>query len=142
LVGEGTQRTVLQSLAQTLGLGSCVHFVGWQNEASNFFRDSDIFVLPSRYEAMSMSLLEALAHSLPCVVTAVGENTNLIVDGVEGLVVPTENPQALAKALARLLSDFKLRHQMGQAAYAKAKLFNVDRMVEHTLAVYSSGLLK
>lgn len=137
LVGDGPLQTALESHVRKLGLEGVVRFLGYRKDVPELLAASDLFVLPSRYEAMSISLLEAMAAGKPCVVTDVGDNARLIEQGSEGLVVPPEDETALAAALQRLLSDPSLRRAMGAAARQKARCYEVATMVQRIQAVYA-----
>jgi glycosyltransferase involved in cell wall biosynthesis len=138
IAGDGSQRVNLESHAKTLGVTSEVIFLGFRDDALDILSVSDVFVLPSRYETMSIALLEAMVAGLPCVVTNVGENEELITEGVEGYVVHPDDPAALAAALKKLIANSDLRRRMGQAARLKARQCGDGQMVERTMAVYES----
>jgi glycosyltransferase involved in cell wall biosynthesis len=140
IIGDGKLRTNLAAMCGSLGIQSLVTFAGFQTDVSNYLLASDIFVLPSRYETMSIALLEAMASGLPCIVTNVGENAQLITDGAEGFVVPSEDVEKLADALAKLIAAPDLRQRMGQAARIKVVQYSVKRMAEKTFSVYQSLL--
>jgi glycosyltransferase involved in cell wall biosynthesis len=140
IIGDGSLRADLTTMCESLGIQSVITFAGFQNDVPGYLTASDIFVLPSRYETMSIALLEAMASGLPCVVTNVGENAQLITDGVEGFVIPFEDVEKLADALAKLIADPDLRQRMGQAARVKVELYSAERMAKKTFAVYESLL--
>jgi glycosyltransferase involved in cell wall biosynthesis len=78
-----------------------------------------------------------MAASIPVVATTTGGIPEVVEDGVTGVLVPPHNAPALAEAILRLLKDAPLRHRMGEAGLARVRAqFNVDRMVDETLAVY------
>ena len=81
---------------------------------------ADVFVLPSHWEGQPIAILEAMASGLPVVVTSVGANPDVVRDGVDGLVVPSHDPAALAAALRTVLGDEGLRRRMGASARARA----------------------
>ncbi|MBI5713142.1 MAG: glycosyltransferase family 4 protein [Chloroflexi bacterium] len=140
IIGDGNLQADLATMCESLGIQSLVTFTGFQTDVSNYLMASDIFVLPSRYETMSIALLEAMASSLPCIVTNVGENAQLITDGVEGFVVPPEDAEKLADALAKLVAAPDLRQRMGQAARIKVEQYSGERMAEKTFSLYQSLL--
>jgi len=92
------------------------------------YAGSDVLVNPSLSEAFGMSVLEAMAAGLPVVVTRVGGMTDLVRDGETGLVVPPADPEALAAALVRVLSDSDLRAALGRAARRYAERFSWDKV--------------
>ncbi len=140
LVGDGSQRDELEQQALRLGLGERVRFWGYQAQVADYLRAADVFALPSRWEAMPFALLEALAAGLPCVVTAVGDNALLARDSLEGLVIPPEDPAALADALRRLVTDDALRARMALSARQRAGAFSQDEMARRIEEIYDSSL--
>jgi glycosyltransferase involved in cell wall biosynthesis len=116
LVGDGPLRPALGEQADALGLNGSVRFLGTVPRAWRLLPHFDVFVLPSRWEGMSNGLLEAMAAGRPIVATTVGGNPELIADGETGLLVPPENPEALAAAILRLVRDPALARRLGEAA--------------------------
>jgi glycosyltransferase involved in cell wall biosynthesis len=140
LVGDGPLRSELEQYVAKENLGSIVQFLGYRSDVPEILQASDVFVLPSRYEAMPISLLEAMAAGLPCVVTSVGDNAKIVEDGTTGIVVPPENPEALATALRKMLADSEMRQAMGEAARKKAQEYSVERMAARIAEVYEELL--
>jgi len=140
IIGDGVLRSDLDSATRRLGLEDKVKFWGHQEDVSRFLKASDVYVLPSRYEGMSIALLKALAAGNPCVVTSVGDNDRLVIDGENGLVVPPEDSLSLANALGTLLSDRELRHTMSEAALKKAQYHSEEIMVKELERVYNGCL--
>ena len=136
LLGDGPRRAELQ--AQARRLGASVQFLGFRHDVPDLLKASDIFVLPSRYEAMSLAVLEAMAVGLPSVVSDVGENARLIEDGMSGRVVPPTDPVALAAALRQLLDDPALCRRMGQMARRQVASYSDLRMAQRTQEVYEA----
>lgn len=101
--------------------------------------EADAFVLPSLAEGLPMSLLEAMAARLPVVVTTVGAMPEVIVEGVEGLLVPPGDAVALARAMDRLAQSPQQREAMGHAGYAKYRArYSVDAMAQALLKIYAA----
>jgi len=140
LVGDGHERPLLEAQARRLGLEARVKFLGYRSDVPCLLQAADVFVLPSRFEAMSIALLEAMAAGLPSVVTNVGENAHSVESGLTGTVVPPENVHDLARGLGELLTNPELRQRMGQAARRKAHAYSDQHMAEQTYAVYDSLL--
>lgn len=125
--------------AQAKGLASQIRWLGSRDDVSDILSMSDIGVLCSHEEGFSNSLLEYMAAGLPSVVTDVGGNTEAVIDGVTGIVVPPHNPQALASAIHRLLLNPLLRQQMGSSARQRfINNFEIETCVENYYAVYSA----
>lgn len=111
LVAGAGDRETYRRRAAALGLAEKVDFRSWAPEADvhKWLTESDVFVLPSHREGLSMALLEAMAFGLAVVTTPVGGNAEAVVDGVSGLFVPVGDRDALAAALVRVISDHRLR---------------------------------
>lgn len=140
--GDGPMRAGWERLAQELGLGQQVTFLGDVSdvELPNLYASADIFVLPanSRAEAFGTVILEAMAAGLPCVTTELGTGTSYVVQHEQtGLVVPPRDSAALRAALQRLLGDPVLRRQMGAAGRARALAeFTPQQLLQRVQAVY------
>jgi len=102
--GGGSRRSALESLAQALGIGDVVRFLGEQRQVADVLAALDVFVMPSRHEGLGVAILEAMAMALPVVASAVGGIPETVADGRTGLLVPPEDPGSLAGALSRVLS--------------------------------------
>jgi glycosyltransferase involved in cell wall biosynthesis len=117
LVGEGPEGTALKHLCAELEIDDVVFFEGFRSDTQTFLRRASIFALPSRFEGMPNALLEAMAFGLPSVVSDASPGPlEMVRDGVEGLVVPSENVEALSRALERLIQDQDLRERCGAKA--------------------------
>jgi glycosyltransferase involved in cell wall biosynthesis len=105
---------------ERLGLSARVSFPGWleENETHVRLARAAVLVLPSQAEGLPMAVVEAFAWGVPVVSTPVGSTPDILHDGVEGLLVPVDDAEALAKALQRLLDDAALRRQLGANAHA------------------------
>ncbi|MEN9939151.1 MAG: hypothetical protein RLZZ387_5730 [Chloroflexota bacterium] len=140
--GEGPERGRLEALARELGLVGRVRFLGDVPEAElpALYRAADLFVLPAhlRAEAFGIALAEALASGAPAVSTELGTGTSFAnLHGVTGLVVPPDDPVALAGALNTLIADDELRRRYGQAARRRAvDVLSLEAMVDGVEAVY------
>ena len=141
IVGDGPERARLASLAQDLNVADRATFAGRQDNVPEWLAALDIFVLTSDWEGMPNAVLEAMAAGLPVVATAVGGTPEVVVDGVTGLLVPPRDPDALARAIVRLLRDPQLRQDMGRAGRERVERhFSVYKMVRATEALYDELL--
>jgi len=138
VVGHGERESALRAQAASLGVGSRVHFAGWRDDLPRMHAAMDVFALPSRWEGLPYALLEALASGLPCVSTDVnGSRDVLHGDPPCGLLVPREDPAALAGALSRLLDEPQLRSRLSALGPPRVEsAFTVDAMLDATLALY------
>jgi L-malate glycosyltransferase len=114
VVGEGELRPALERQDQALGLANRFHLPGAQRDVPEFLAGLDVAVLSSRSEGLSNAVLEYMAAGRPVVATAVGGNPRLIEDGVTGLLVPPDDPAALARAVARLLREPELAARLAR----------------------------
>lgn len=115
VVGDGEKRPSLEALSQQLHLGEVVTFHGQHGDIRPFLAGADIFVLSSLSEGVALTLLEAMASSLPVVATNVGGNREVVVPGETGLLVPARDPRALADGMLQLLADPERARRMGTA---------------------------
>ncbi len=137
LAGDGPNRASLQKLARELGVEERVRFLGEREDVADLLAVCDVFALPSLYEGLPVSVLEAMAAERVVVATAVGGTGEAIVDGVSGLLVPPKDPGALAAALARVLSDERLRSRLAGAGRARvASHFSASEMVTRVTDSY------
>jgi len=117
ILGEGPERGNLEALADSLGVRNHVHLPGWVDRPQSALLEAGVFVLPSRYEGFPNALLEAMACSLPCIACACDSGpAEIIRDGVDGMLIPPENVNAMANALRQLVSDEAKRARMGRRA--------------------------
>ena len=149
VAGDGPLRAELEERARRLGLDfksaspdrPRIAFLGPRDDVRRLLAAADLLVLPSRMEGLSLALVEAHAAGVPCLVTRVGGNEEIVADGETGVIVPPEDPAALAGALGRLLSDPAERWAMGEAARRRYEAhFTVERMAEATCALYQEAL--
>lgn len=111
----------LKALVHHLNLGDQFSFHGGVTNLRQHFASVDIFVLPSRSEGFSNALVEAMASSLPIIATDVGGNAEAVRDGISGLMIPSDDPAALSRAMLQLLLDPPLAAKMGAAGRAIAE---------------------
>ncbi len=139
IVGDGPELESTQQLCTSLALDNSVIFTGMRNDVNHLLQISDIFIQCSDTEGLSMSILEALAHSLPCVVTDVGSNAELVSDQENGYLVPADNSQALSHKIATLLNESTLRQQFStQSLDLYQRNFAYDDCMQKYLSAYHS----
>jgi glycosyltransferase involved in cell wall biosynthesis len=138
IVGEGQLRAELEAKRRQLGLEDTVVLTGWITSAAEAVLPTfDIFFQPSLWEAMSVVILEAMAAGKPVVATRVGENGQVIEDGVEGMLVESKDVAGMAAAIGRLIDDAGLRLSLGQAGRSKVeRRFTVEHMTRAYEDVY------
>jgi len=130
ILGKGEERDVLRALADSLGISARVDFPGWLSNPHAVISRASVFVLSSRYEGFPNALLEAMACGTPVVSTDCPSGPREILEGGAGLLVPNENPAAMAKALQALLSDPLLRERVGRRGKARVEeRYSLGKMV-------------
>jgi glycosyltransferase involved in cell wall biosynthesis len=130
IVGDGPERAKLEVLTRELGLSSQVIFTGFREDTHLYYRIIDIFLLTSFSEGTAMTLLEAMAGSLPCIATDAGGNTEVVRDGETGFIILNNDEKALAEKVCNLLADEPLRRKMGRAGRKRFENeFTVEKMV-------------
>ncbi|SDI33554.1 Glycosyltransferase involved in cell wall bisynthesis [Paraburkholderia steynii] len=122
--------------AKALGIADRVHFLGLVKEMPVLMHSVDAYVFPSRYEAMSLSLLEAMAAGLPVVTAHTAGGAEIITPECGIVLDDPDDPQALAQAVGRLASDDAQRLAMGRAANELATGFGWARMAQQYIALY------
>ena len=143
IAGDGPQMPVLQAMARQYGLTERIHFLGWQaaEGMKKRYAEANLFLFPSRHEGMPNAMLEAMASGLPVVATRIAGNEELVVSGETGVLVPTEDVEALRESLRLLLSQAKLREQMGRAARRRVEQsFSWERVAERYQVILEQAM--
>jgi glycosyltransferase involved in cell wall biosynthesis len=137
LVGPGNDRRNLVAMADSLGIADRVQFTGAVDNPAEYLRAADLFVLPSVAEGMSNSLLEAMATGLPCVVSSIAGNTDLINDGLNGRLVGEPTAASWSKTLLELVENPAEARQLGDAARRRIdEEFALPVVVDRYLDLY------
>jgi glycosyltransferase involved in cell wall biosynthesis len=113
IIGDGEDRTSLEALAADLGVADRTVWAGWDDDVRSHIRSFDVFVLPSRFEGFPLVVLEALLVERPVVATDVGSVGEAVIPGETGLLIPPDDPSALAAAIGQLLDDAELGRRLG-----------------------------
>ena len=139
LIGDGPLRESLQTLATSLGIGQCIHFRGAfsSSEIRSLLKDADVFVLPSRYEGMSNSALEAMEAGLPVLCTRCGGVDQAVEQFNAGWVATPDDADSLRRALAEMFttSDAALLAMGNQARLVIESQFSMDSRAADNLAL-------
>lgn len=137
LVGPGGDRQALVEQTKALGIADRVQFVGAASNPADYLRAADLFVLPSVAEGMSNSLLEAMATALPCAVSGIGGNTDLIKPGETGVLVPSPTAEDWSTALLDLIQKPDEAQRFGQAALARIEAeYSLRAVVDRYVGIY------
>ena len=141
IVGDGELWDQLHSDVAAAGLSDRVHFAGWRGDLAEVYSDLDIVVCCSRNEGTPVSVIEACAAGRPVIGTPVGGMTDIISEGVNGLLVPSGDADALAAAIAGLIDDSPRRKAMGAAGRRMVlERYGADRMVNELKQIYGALL--
>jgi glycogen(starch) synthase len=138
LVGDGPERPALERKAERISVGDCVRFLGFfaHYRLPAAMAHADVLVLPSVYEELGTVLLEAMWAGLPIVASRTGGIPDVIEDGVNGLLVPPGEPEALARAIDRVLADRALAYRLSEGAQQRAKDYDWEVLAGRVLQVY------
>jgi glycogen(starch) synthase len=138
IAGEGSRRVEYEALARTLGVGHAVHFVGFVADMRSFYTSVDVVVLPSRSEGCPNVVLESMAMRRALVVSDSSGSREVVTDGVDGLIFPIGDVDALVTALRRLLDNPVLCATLARRGYERA-VGNFDAQVS---AARLAGVLR
>ena len=139
IIGDGPDRAQLESLAAQTSCADAIHFLGQQSreDVAARMRAADVFVLPSEVEGLSNAVLEAMAAGLPCVVSKISGNENLITSGVHGTLVERGDDETLVKSLLELARDTQTARRMGEAGRQKCEqMFGMESVARRLLMFY------
>lgn len=140
LVGDGPDRSAFERKALGSGVNEHIHFVGFAPNAKDYMVASDIFVLPSRHEPFGLVLAEAREAGAAIVATAIGGIPEVLEDGRAGVLVPSEDSQALATAILSLLDDENARSLLRAAAQTNITWLSVTRVAQEMRNAYQRTL--
>ncbi len=135
-VGQGPLKDEVEALHRELGLDGTVTLTGHRPDATRLMAGCDLFVLASLWEGLPVAVMEALALGLPIVATAVGGVAETFADGVDALLVPAGNAEALADAIIEVAHDPALRARLADAAAARAAEFDAARAQRRVEDIY------
>ncbi|MEK7067639.1 MAG: glycosyltransferase family 4 protein [Patescibacteria group bacterium] len=136
IVGDGDQRKTLEQMCCALRVARYVKFFGWQNDLDQFYQQADAFLLTSNSEGWGIAVLEAAAHGLPIIMTDVGLAGEVIKEGESGIIIPTQDQEALTNAMVILIENEQLLQKLGQGALVALQKLPTK---EETLALYKKS---
>ena len=132
-------RKEIEQLVHRANLEDVFCFTGPRQDIPELLSVCDAFVLPSRNEGMPRALMEAMSMSLPVVATNAGGIPEVVENNVSGLIVPRQNPDALAEGLVKIIHDPVLRRRLGKAARIRIlNHFSLEAMVDRYVEFYNS----
>jgi glycosyltransferase involved in cell wall biosynthesis len=137
LVGSGPLESRLRDLANERSVARTLRFVAPRPDLRTAYTDADAFVLSSRWEGLPYVVLEAMAHGLPVISTAVDGIPEAVIDRRTGLLVPPADPRTLAEALMWTISEPEKAARLGTAGRARVEAeFGLDAMIDKVAALY------
>jgi len=136
LLGDGPEQPILERAARELGVADRLTCVGASERVGPYISAADVLVAPSRNEGMGRAIVEAMSLGLPVVATRVGGIPNVVADGGSGYLTPSDDPQALARAIVELLRSPTQRVAFGERGKTRAEQFSLERMESLLLKLY------
>ena len=131
IIGDGAEREGLVNLAKQLNISKDTIFAGYKSNPYRYMRESTVFCSASRYEGFSIVILEAMVLGLPVIATDCPSGPAEILDsGRHGILVPPEDPEAIADKLLRVLPDIELRRTLSGRSLLRAQDFNLETFLE------------
>jgi len=124
VAGNGPLHSDLVLLSKTLGIEARLHFVGFLDNVYDLLSVADVFVLPAAQEPFGISILEAMAVGLPVIASKSGGALDIVESGISGLLVPPSDPEALARAMIRVIGDQALSDSLRRGGLARAAQFD------------------
>ncbi|MFC1993394.1 glycosyltransferase [Chloroflexota bacterium] len=137
ILGDGKEQDSLVALVRQLGIERHVDFLGFQKNPFKYMAHSDIFVLSSLWEGLALVIVEAMACGIPVISTRCNSGTSeVITDGVNGILAPVADENALADAILQLLKDKELSAKLAQAGRKRAEDFTVEKITKEYEALF------
>ena len=143
ICGDGPLRAALENEAQALGLAENMQFLGFCSDIINYLAVADVFVHVPLWEGLGIAVIEALAAGLPVVASRVGGIPELVEDGRSGLLVPSQEPAALAAAIERVIHDLPSAQALGTAGQSSIRTrYDVSVMAQANEELYYKLLMR
>ena len=141
VLGDGDARAA-RALAEQLGVGRRVHFVGRSDRPQRYYRAADLLVMPTLHDPWGIPLVEAMAAGLPSITTRFAGAAELVDAVGAGVVLREPGPETLAQAVESLMTDPERRARMSEAGRGAIAPFGVKEQAERTLAIYEQALAR
>lgn len=136
ICGTGPEVEKLKELSHKIGVYNQIHFLGFRRDIKDLLYASDCFLFSSLQEGLPRSTMEAMAAGLPCIVSDIRGNRDLIEDGKGGFLIEANNPSGYANALVKLMEDPVLRQNMSEYNKEKIKEFDIDKIIGKLLGIF------
>lgn len=140
LCGVGNEKENLALLADALGVGEQIHFLGYRKDIKELLKSADIFVMPSFREGLSRSMMEAMASGLPCIASKIRGNVDLVEDGVNGFLRKPTDVDGFSAAILRIADDAALQETMRKNNLEKIQSFDISVVAEEIRTIYKEVL--
>ena len=137
IAGEGLLKAKLKMLAKELGLEEQIHLLGYRKDIPALCKISDIFIMPSYREGLSVALMEAMAQGLPIIASKIRGNTDLVDDNLGGNLIDPKSISMVNDAIIELTSDKELQHAYGMYNKEKIKQFSFFKILEKSMEIYN-----
>jgi glycosyltransferase involved in cell wall biosynthesis len=135
-VGGGELLEKVQNIVMELGLGDRIIFTGFRRDIPEIMANFDVFILPSFWEGMPRSVIEAMALSKPVVVHGIGGIDEVVENGKNGYIVSIDHTSDFAEKICLLLDNGRMRREMGKAGKIKARAYDFGSIVRKTAQLY------
>lgn len=135
--GVGEEEQALKQQANNAGLQDNVHFIGYRNDLKELYNESDCFVMPSYREGLSRSIMEAMASGLPCIVSKIRGNVDMIDENKGGFLCAPDDVSGFAEAINKIATDEELRKNMQEYNKEAIKKFDISVVKAEMEKIYS-----
>ena len=141
ILGQGEKKEELQTLANNLGIGDDVIFLGWRKNPFNIISQCDLFVLSSDWEGLPLVIIEAMSFGIPVISTDCPSGPREILEnGKYGVLVKPKDEDKLADAISKLLSDRQLRSELSELGKRRANEFSLKKMLDNYEELFTNIL--
>ena len=138
ILGDGTQRKNLETMSEQFGLKDKIEFLGFKNNPANFYQEIDILIIPSLWEGLSITALEAMASGVPIIASNTGGLKEIIEDGKSGLLFESENSKDLAKKIFWAIKNYDKINLMAKKAKIKIEDFDIKKKAKEYERIYEN----
>ncbi len=142
LCGKGPLEPKLKKLVKKKNLEKRIHFLGYRTDVDELLHAADIFVMPSFREGLSRSIMEAMACGLPCLISNIRGNSDLIQEDIGGYLLDPNDIDGFAYAIEKCIRQPELRRKMKNNNINKIKDFSIDIVVDKLIDIYKNELVK
>lgn len=142
LCGKGDKKEALKEMAESLGVSENVHFVGYRTDIKALYNASDCFVMPSYREGLSRSAMEAMASGLPCILSDIRGNRDLIENGLGGFLCKPDDASGFSEAVSKLFGNSSLCEKMKAYNLKKINDFDTSVVEKEIREIYINELIK